>query len=50
MLSFQDLEVFFRSQLTLGRRERESACSMPTTRISFGLLPRGYCERNTSKP
>ena len=26
-------------------RERR-ACSMPTTRNSFGLLPLGYCERN----
>ena len=28
-------------------QDREKACTRPTTRNSFGLLPQGYFERNT---
>ena len=31
------------------RRDSLSLCSTPTTRKSFGLLPKGICERNTHK-
>ena len=27
---------------------RAKACSTPTTHNTFGPLPQGYCERNTS--
>ena len=37
-------------QLSFGwNRVGERACSTPTTRNSFGLQPRSYCERNTHK-
>ena len=35
--------------LSVELQDREKACSMQTTRNSFGLLHLGYCERNTLK-
>ena len=60
MSPFQDFGVF-RSQLPVDRslkeisacsldlQDGERACSTPTARNSFGLLPQGYCERKTPK-
>ena len=35
--------------LSVELQDREKACSMQTTRNSFGLRHLGYCERNTLK-
>ena len=35
--------------LSVELQDRERACSTPTTRNSFGLLPQGNCERKTHK-
>ena len=35
--------------LSVELQDRERACSTPTTRNSFGLLPLGNCERKTHK-
>ena len=56
MSSFKDLCDFYVWQKPKGvthscrrTRQRERACSTPTTCNSFGLLLQGYSERNTHK-